>query len=169
MKAFAPLALALSLSGCAMGTGVVPIGPNAYTIQERVVPLAGGGAEAEKRALLQASEFCREHGMIALPSDIEASGPALQPSGPTRSRVTFRCATSSDPAVASYQPPTVRTVEPSPQQVQAAHASAAAALQALAEIGRNSGPSALPSGAYRLGPAITTCTRMGYQTNCITP
>jgi hypothetical protein len=42
-------------------------------------------------------------------------------------------------------------------------------FNASVQLLNNSGPSRLPHGAYRLGPMITNCTTMGYQTHCVTP
>jgi hypothetical protein len=96
-------AIAALSAGCAHSTGILPAGPDTYTISERVAPLRGGGAEAERSALTQASDFCAQQGRQFVPNNMGQSGNLTNPSGPTGYTVTFRCLLPSDPAVASYR------------------------------------------------------------------
>ena len=41
------MAGAVVLSGCATSTGILPAGPDTYTISEKFAPIRGGGDEAE--------------------------------------------------------------------------------------------------------------------------
>ncbi len=54
----APLAVVL-LAGCASNTGVLPTGPNAYSISVDRPGFDGGRAAARKVAFTAAADFCR--------------------------------------------------------------------------------------------------------------
>jgi hypothetical protein len=38
----APFVIIIALGGCAMSSGILPAGPNTYTLTERYAPLRGG-------------------------------------------------------------------------------------------------------------------------------
>ncbi len=54
----APLA-AVVLAGCASNTGVLPTGPNAYSVSVERSGFSGGRAAARKLAFTEAADFCR--------------------------------------------------------------------------------------------------------------
>lgn len=54
-----PIVAALLLAGCASNTGVLPTGPNAYSISVERSGLGGGRAAARRIAFTQAAEYCR--------------------------------------------------------------------------------------------------------------
>jgi hypothetical protein len=90
------------LASCASSTGILPAGPDTYTLTERFAPVRGGGDEAEKDALTKASDFCAQKGQEFVPNNMGQAGNLTNPYGPTGYTVTFRCLASNDPAVASY-------------------------------------------------------------------
>jgi hypothetical protein len=55
----------VALAGCAVSSGILPAGPNTYTLTERVAPIAGGGMEAQRVALEKANSFCKSQGPLA--------------------------------------------------------------------------------------------------------
>ncbi len=69
----AALLLAVLLpSGCASNTGVLPTGPNAYSISVERPALDGGRAAARRVAFTQAAEYCRAR---SLQSEILEANP----------------------------------------------------------------------------------------------
>ena len=91
------------LVGCASSTGILPAGPDTYTISEKYAPIRGGGDAAEREALTKANEFCTQQGRVFVPSNMAQAGAVLSPYGPTGYTVTFRCLLPNDPAVATYR------------------------------------------------------------------
>lgn len=81
--------LAFLASGCSSSTGILPAGPDTYTIR-------ANGYGSERSALLQASDSCIQKGREFLPNTMGPVGDARYPSGYT---VTFRCLPAGDPAV----------------------------------------------------------------------
>ncbi len=53
-----PILAAMLLAGCASNTGVLPTGPNAYSISVERPGLDGGRAAARRIAFTQAEEYC---------------------------------------------------------------------------------------------------------------
>jgi hypothetical protein len=78
------------LAGCLPGTGILPAGPNTYTITEKNLGGVFGDIEPAKRAALtEANEYCAQQGRQFVPSIMEGS-----PGGPARPpnyTVTFKC------------------------------------------------------------------------------
>jgi hypothetical protein len=91
----AALANVMLLAGCATSTGILPAGPNTYTITEKYAPIRGGGTEAESSAVNKANDFCTQQGREFVPNNMGQAGP-------TGYTVTFRCLLSNDPAVGNY-------------------------------------------------------------------
>jgi len=89
------------LSGCAVSVGVVPVGPDTYMVSERRAPVLGGGPEAQRVALLEANEFCRQHGGVFAPLAMGPVGNAYSLYGPSGFTTTFRCSPPGDPASAT--------------------------------------------------------------------
>ena len=85
------------LAGCAVSSGILPAGPNTYTVTERVAPIAGGGMEAQRRALAEANAYCKSQGREMLPLDLRDAGNRNNPYGPTGYSATFRCLLPTDP------------------------------------------------------------------------
>jgi len=63
---YSPVALAViaaaSLFGCQMGTGILPAGPDTYTLTERAAPILGGSTTAQQTALTKANAHCAQQG-----------------------------------------------------------------------------------------------------------
>jgi hypothetical protein len=83
-------------AGCASSTGILPAGPETYTLSEKYAPVRGGSDEAQRSVLLKANEYCATQGRQFVPS-------TMGQGGPTGYSVTFRCLTQNDPAVAAYR------------------------------------------------------------------
>ena len=92
VRAFLPVvATAIMLCGCGSNRGILPAGPDTYTLTERYAAIRGGGDEAEQDALLKAHDFCTTMGRKFVPSNMG------------QGTVTFKCLLPDDPAVAAYQ------------------------------------------------------------------
>jgi hypothetical protein len=98
----AALIMSAAVVGCASSTGILPAGPDTYTISEKLAPIRGGGDAAEREALTKANDFCAQHGQQFVPNNMGQSGNLSNPYGPTGYTVTFRCLQPNDPAVANY-------------------------------------------------------------------
>jgi hypothetical protein len=90
------------LAGCASATGVLPAGPDTYTLSEKFAPIRGGGDEAERVALTKANDYCAQQGRQFVPAMMGQAGDLKNPWGPTGYTVTFRCLLPNDPAVAKF-------------------------------------------------------------------
>jgi hypothetical protein len=51
MKIITIAVLSLCLAGCAASTGILPAGPDTYTLSEKFAPVVGGGTKAQSTAL----------------------------------------------------------------------------------------------------------------------
>jgi hypothetical protein len=49
----------LSLAACASSTGILPAGPDSYTVTEKLSVLRGGADGAKATALTEADAYCR--------------------------------------------------------------------------------------------------------------
>jgi hypothetical protein len=95
---------AAALGGCASSTGVLPAGPETYTLSERFAPVRGGSDEAQRVALTKANEYCAQQGRTFVPAMMSQEGNLTNPDGPpTGYTVTFKCLQPNDPAIAKYQ------------------------------------------------------------------
>jgi hypothetical protein len=103
MRVLGVLALCALLAACASSTGILPAGPDTYTLSERFAPVRGGGDEAQRDALTKANDFCAQQSRVFVPNNMGAAGNLANPNGPTGYSVTFRCLPPNDPAVASYR------------------------------------------------------------------
>ena len=93
-----------ALAACTTNsTGILPAGPNTYTVTEVVAPIQGGGAAAQQKALTLANAFCQQQGRVFVPNTMNQAGNLANPYGPTGYAVTFQCLAPNDPAVASYK------------------------------------------------------------------
>jgi hypothetical protein len=103
MRIIGIVALCAAVGGCASSTGILPAGPDTYTLSEKVAPIRGGADEAERIALPKANEFCAQQGRQFVPSNMGQSGNFANPYGLTTYAVTFKCLPPNDPAIAKYQ------------------------------------------------------------------
>jgi hypothetical protein len=102
----AAAAVAGALTGCAMSTGILPAGPDTYTVSEHFAPIRGGSTTAQQTALTEANAFCAGQGRQFLPVDMLTPFSA-NPYGTTNYSVTFRCLLPGDPELArSHLAPT---------------------------------------------------------------
>jgi len=89
------IALSALAAGCAYSTGILPIGPDTYTVSEHYAPARGGNSTAERVALTEANAFCEQRGRKFLPVNMsQPSSIAISPAGYS---VTFRCLSPHDP------------------------------------------------------------------------
>jgi hypothetical protein len=97
--AFGSIAL---LAGCLPGTGILPAGPNTYTITEKNLGGVFTGTEpAERAALLQANEYCSQQGRQFVPLIMRGT-PSAPAHFPTYT-VTFKCLLPGDPEIAKFK------------------------------------------------------------------
>jgi len=87
-------------TGCAMSTGILPAGPNTYTVSEHFAPIRGGSMTAQQTAMTEANAFCAQQGRQFLPVDMLTPG-SRNPWGTTDYSVTFRCLLLGDPELAT--------------------------------------------------------------------
>lgn len=98
-----PMAIILAaLSGCQTSTGILPAGPNTYTLSKHTAPILGGSTTAEQQALTEANAYCSQQGRVFVPNEM-TTPPSANPYGPTNYSVTFRCLSPDDPAVAAFR------------------------------------------------------------------
>ena len=95
-------ALSAALAACSTSTGILPAGPETYTLTKRDAPILGGSDRAQSDALIEANEFCQQKGRVFVPNNM-APQPGITNPRPTGYSVTFRCLLPNDPAVASYR------------------------------------------------------------------
>ena len=92
MKSRTILFLLLPLAaGCTATSGIIPVGPDTYTVTEMRAPLAGGGQAAHGAVLAEAVAFCHAQGRLAVPLDVRPDGDPYTPYYPTAFDATFRC------------------------------------------------------------------------------
>jgi hypothetical protein len=72
-------------------TGIIPVGPDTYTVSEMRAPALGGGAEARRVVLAELDQFCRQQARIAVPLAMAPDGDPYTPYWPTGYGATFRC------------------------------------------------------------------------------
>jgi hypothetical protein len=90
------------LTGCYKpSTGILPAGPETYTITEKLTVLLGGTEAAEHAALTKANEYCAQQGRQFLP--LMMAGQSGSPSQFPGYTVTFKCLLPGDPAIAKFQ------------------------------------------------------------------
>ena len=87
---------AFAMAGCQTSSGILPAGPNTYTLKEHVAPIAGGGMEAQRKALEGANAFCKSQGREMMPLDLRGTDPRGI-YGETSYSATFRCLLPTDP------------------------------------------------------------------------
>ncbi len=98
------MAVAVTIpAACAASTGILPAGPDTYTVTERLAPVRGGGTEAQRIAMTEANTFCEQQGRRFLPLSMSDPGNLSNPYGPTGYTVTFRCLPPGDPELTRPQ------------------------------------------------------------------
>jgi hypothetical protein len=110
MRVLAIVTPGAALGGCASSTGILPAGPDTYTISERVAPIRGGGSEAQREVMTKANEFCVQQGRQFVPAVMGQAGNLANPYGPDGYAVTFKCLLPGDPALTGYKPAGVPNV-----------------------------------------------------------
>ena len=85
--------VASSLAGCGTSTGIVQVGPRIYSVSEMRSPVLGGGIEARRVVLAEASDFCRQQGLLLQPLQLRPSGDPYTPYYPTAFDAVFSCVT----------------------------------------------------------------------------
>ena len=85
------LAVAFQVAGCTGTSGVIPVGPNTYTLSEMRAPLAGGGPAARDAVVAEAAAFCTTLGRTIVPLEIRPDGDPYTPYYPTAFDATFSC------------------------------------------------------------------------------
>jgi hypothetical protein len=96
--------LALPVAGCAMSSGIWPVGPDTYTLTELRAPARGGLPEAQRAVLAEATGFCRQQGRVVVPVGMAPGGDPATPYGPDEFTATFRCLPPGDPAATGPRP-----------------------------------------------------------------
>jgi hypothetical protein len=83
------------LAACAKSTGILPAGPDTYTVTEHYAPIRGGSMTAEQQAMAEATTFCTQQGRQFYP--VNMMTPANRnPWGTTDYSVTFQCLLSDN-------------------------------------------------------------------------
>ena len=91
--------LLLVVAGCAAESGIIPVAPGVYSLSALRAPVLGGGAEAERVVLAEATAFCQQQSLVFLPLELRPDGDPFTPYYPTAFDATFRCVAPNDPAL----------------------------------------------------------------------
>ena len=83
--------LLLSVAGCTGTTGILPVGPDTYTLSEMRAPVFGGGMAAREAVLSEATGFCRQQGRTLVLLDLRPDGDPRTRYWPTAFDATFQC------------------------------------------------------------------------------
>jgi hypothetical protein len=94
--------IVLAVGGCAMSTGIMPVGPDTYMLSKHNAPIRGGAITAQQEALAEANAFCAQQSKVFLPNDMQTPA-SLNPYGPTNFSITFRCLPPDHPDIARYR------------------------------------------------------------------
>lgn len=89
------LAAALLLAACGGSTGVLPVGPDTYTISAAYRPMAGGGQAAQREVLTEGNTFCAQQGKTL--SFLQMGPTPVAFDQPIGYSATFRCLAPGDP------------------------------------------------------------------------
>ena len=79
------------LAGCSTSSGILPAGPNTFTITEHVSPLSGGIDEAERSAVGEANRYCAQQNRVFVPVIMGAVPSTMDVTVMNGYAVTFRC------------------------------------------------------------------------------
>ena len=89
--AFSVVLTAVALTCCAHSTGVLPVGPDTYTLTERLDMGLGHGEEAQQKALSEANAYCAQQGRQLATIKMDDVAAASAPYWTVRYSVTFKC------------------------------------------------------------------------------
>lgn len=81
------------LAGCIQSSGVLPLGPDTYSLSVHAAPVRGE-AGARKTALTEASEYCRSQRKELMVTNIGTGGRSSLPGD--NIDITFRCLQHGD-------------------------------------------------------------------------
>lgn len=98
-KALLILATSVAITGCASSSGVLPMGPDTYSISVTASPARGGKDGARRIAITDASDFCSSKGKEILVNNFSSGGMS--------SELVFQCLSPGD---AGYHRPAYSTV-----------------------------------------------------------
>jgi hypothetical protein len=90
--------VALAISGCAMSSGVLKMGPDTYSVNAMAAPARGGITGAKSIVYREANAECAKQGRDILVVS-ESTGVTFPANG--RVDLTFRCLAHGDPALAT--------------------------------------------------------------------
>ena len=90
-QALVAILVCMFLMGCALSTGIVPVGPDTYALSEMRAPVRGGGAEAQRVVLATANDFCHRQGLKLFLLDLRPDGDPHTVYWPTAFDATFQC------------------------------------------------------------------------------
>jgi hypothetical protein len=99
------------VTGCAMSSGVLKMGPDTYTLSVAAAPARGGVVGAKQLALTQASDYCTAAGREIVVTNI--SGQSTTRMGAGNVDVTFQCLLAGDRDLRrpEYQPPPTTIIQ----------------------------------------------------------
>lgn len=86
--------LALAVAACTGTTGILPVGPDTYTLSEMRAPVLGGGARAHDAVLSEAASFCQAQNRSMVLLDLRPDGDPRTRYWPTAFDATFQCRTA---------------------------------------------------------------------------
>lgn len=95
MRTIVCASVALVLTACGSTTGILPVGPDTYTITERFSPIRGGSDTAKTDSLLQANAFCAQQGKQLLSTNMTT--------GERSYELVFKCITPAEAAATNYK------------------------------------------------------------------
>lgn len=173
-RAAIPLALALSLTGCASNSGVRPVGPDTFMVSRQAASGFSGLGTLKADALDEAKRYCAgQKKELQVVSTNESKPPYLLGNFP-RAEVQFMCLSSTDPELArpklqpqpdvairvGTEPPTsapIRKAELVPVSIESEPAGADVFLD-----GAFVGSTPLPSYGIAAGEHVLEISRTGF-------
>jgi len=85
------------ITGCAASTGILPAGPDTYTVTERFSAVRGGATEAQRVAMTESNDFCEHAGKKFFPLNMKQEASLTGGTAQTGYTVLFRCLLPDDP------------------------------------------------------------------------
>ena len=95
---------AVCIEGCATSTGIVPLGPDTYVLSEMRAPVRGGGFEAQRVVLVEATGFRQRQGRDLVVLDLRPDGDPRTHYWPTVFDATFQCRVGGGGPPSAKQP-----------------------------------------------------------------
>lgn len=97
MKKILMLLLCLGLSGCAINSGIVPMGKDTYMVSRQAATGFSGSGAQKAKCFQEASQFCEKQGKkLQVVSTSEAKPPYIFANFP-KAEVQFMCLDANDP------------------------------------------------------------------------